>query len=108
MKGSTKIIIFLLLVIVIAGGILAYQIFTKQNIWITICAIILAIPLGNFMTDFIFKNATGDTYDFSADINISSFVISAICIFTVSYIVNKFLAKKVRKIDMVTSLKANE
>ena len=84
------------------------EIFTKQNIWITICAIILAIPLGNFMTDFIFKNATGDTYDFSADINISSFVISAICIFTVSYIVNKFLAKKVRKIDMVTSLKANE
>lgn len=31
MRGSTKIIIFLLLVIIIAGGILAYQIFTKQN-----------------------------------------------------------------------------
>ena len=83
-------------------------IFLKQNIWITIIAIIIALPLGNLMTDYIFKNAIGDTYDFSAMIKPETFIISAIGTFIVSIIVNKFLARKIKKIDMVSSLKGNE
>ena len=84
------------------------NIFIKQNIWITIMAIIIAMPLGNFMTDYIFVNAIGDIYDFNAMIKPITFIISSIGTFVVSYIVNQFLAKKIRKIDMVTSLKGNE
>ena len=84
------------------------SIFIKQNIWISILAIMIALPLGNFMTDYIFKNAIGDTYDFSAMIKPITFIISAIGTFVVSYIVNQLLAKKIKKIDMVTSLKGNE
>ena len=53
------------------------KIFIKQNIWIGIFAIIIALPLGNFMTDYIFKNAIGDSYDFEAMIKPATFIFSA-------------------------------
>ena len=84
------------------------KIFIKQNIWIGILAIIIALPLGNYMTDYIFKNAIGDTYDFEAMIKPATFIMSSIGTFVVVYIVNQFLAKKIKKIDMVSSLKGNE
>jgi ABC-type antimicrobial peptide transport system permease subunit len=84
------------------------RIFIKQNIWIGIFAIIIALPLGNYMTDYIFKNAIGDTYDFEAMIKPVTFIMSSIGTFVVVYIVNQFLAKKIKKIDMVSSLKGNE
>ena len=84
------------------------KIFIKQNIWIGILAIIIALPLGNYMTDYIFKNAIGDTYDFEAMIKPATFIMSSIGTFVVVYIVNQFLSKKIKKIDMVSSLKGNE
>jgi len=84
------------------------KIFIKQNIWIGIFAIIIALPLGNFMTDYIFKNAIGDSYDFEAMIKPITFIGSALGTFIVVYMVNQFLARKIRKIDMVSSLKGNE
>ena len=84
------------------------KIFIKQNIWIGIFAIIIALPLGNYMTDYIFKNAIGDTYDFEAMIKPITFMFSAIGTFIVVYTVNQFLARKIRKIDMVSSSKGNE
>ena len=84
------------------------SIFIKQNIWISIIAIIIALPLGNFITDYIFKNAIGDTYDFSAVIKPITYIASSIGTFIVSYIVNQLLARKLKKIDMVSSLKGNE
>ena len=84
------------------------KIFIKQNIWIGIVAIIIALPLGNYTTDYIFKNAIGDTYDFEAMIKPVTFIMSSIGTFVVVYIVNQFLAKKIKKIDMVSSLKGNE
>ena len=84
------------------------NIFIKQNLWISIVAIIIALPLGLYMTDYIFKNAIGDAYDFSAIISPFTFIISAVGTFVVAFIVNQFLGKKIKKLDMVTSLKANE
>ena len=84
------------------------KIFIKQNIWITILAIIIAMPLGYYMTDYIFVNAIGDTYDFNAHIKLITYIVSGIGTFVVSYIINKILARKINKIDMVTSLKGNE
>ncbi|MBR3249534.1 MAG: ABC transporter permease [Clostridia bacterium] len=84
------------------------KIFIKQNIWIGIFAIAIALPLGNCMTDYIFKNAIGDTYDFEAMIKPITFIISSIGTFVVVYIVNQFLARKIKKIDLVSSLKGNE
>jgi len=84
------------------------KIFIKQNLWIALVAIIVALPAGHFMTDYIFKNAIGDTYDFSAMIKPITFIISAIGTYVVAYIANQVLGTKIKKIDMVTSLKGNE
>jgi ABC-type antimicrobial peptide transport system permease subunit len=84
------------------------NIFVKQNIWISIMAILVALPLGNVMTDYIFKNAIGDSYDFSAMIKPITFIMSAVGTFAVAYFVNQILATKIKKIDMVLSLKGNE
>ena len=84
------------------------KIFTKQNSWLTIIAIIIGLPLGFIMTDYIFKTALGDSYDFSTEIKIASYLYALIGTYVVSIFVNKILAKKVKTIDMVTSLKGNE
>lgn len=84
------------------------KIYVKQNNWITIVSIVIGLPLGFYMTDFIFKMALSDSYDFSATIKVASYLYATIGTYIVSFVVSKFLAKKVNKIDMVTSLKGNE
>lgn len=84
------------------------KIFIKQNIWLTVIAIIIGLPLGFFMTDYIFKSALGDAYDFNAQIKFISYIYAVVGTYVVSIFVNKILAKKVKTIDMVTSLKGNE
>lgn len=84
------------------------KIFIKQNIWLTVASIIIGLPLGFIMTDYIFKSALGDAYDFNAQIKFISYVYAIVGTYIVSIFVNKILAKKVKTIDMVTSLKGNE
>lgn len=84
------------------------NIFIKQNMWLTVIAIIIGLPLGYYLTDFIFVYSLGDNYDFSANIRLVSYLYSVIGILIVSIGVNLFLARKVNSIDMVSSLKANE
>lgn len=84
------------------------RIFVKQNNWIAILSIIIGLPGGYYLTDWLFKTAIEEHYDFGAWISFKTYVISAIGTFIVSYVVSKFLARKIKKIDMVTSLKGNE
>ena len=84
------------------------NIFIKQNNIVTIISIILGLPAGFYLTDWLFKTAIEESYDFGAHINIETYVIAAIGTFLISYLVSKLLAKKIKKIDMVTSLKGNE
>lgn len=84
------------------------KIYIKQNNIIAIISIILGLPLGFYLADWLFKKAIEESYDFGAYIKPISYVISAIGTFLVSYVVSRRLAKKINKIDMVTSLKGNE
>lgn len=84
------------------------EIFIKQNIWIMLVAIVIGLPLGYFMVSYIYANALNDTYDFPAVVNILSYVYAIVGTIVVSYVMNKILARKIKKIDMVSSLKANE
>ena len=84
------------------------NIFVKQNLWLTVVGIIFGLPLGFWMLDYIFKSALGDNYDFNAYINLVSYLYATVGSLVVSVVVNKVLSRKVKKIDMVTSLKGNE
>ena len=84
------------------------NIFTKQNNWIAIISIIIGLPLGFYLTDWLFKTAIEEHYDFGAFITTRTYIISAIGTFITSYLVSRFLARKIKNIDMVSSLKGNE
>lgn len=84
------------------------KIFIKQNNWIAIISIILGLPLGYYLVDFLFKEAIGETYDFQAHVEISTYIIAGVFTFVVSYLVSRFLSRKISKIDMVSSLKGDE
>ncbi len=84
------------------------NIFIKQNNWVAIVSIIFGLPLGFYLTDWLFKTAIEEHYDFGASITIKTYLISAVGTFVMSYLVSKFLARKIKNIDMVTSLKGNE
>ena len=84
------------------------KIFVKQNNWVAIISIILGLPLGYYLTDYLFKVAIDEHYDFAAFIKSETYIVAAIGTFIVSYIVSMFLARKINQIDMVSSLKGNE
>lgn len=84
------------------------KIFIKQNNIISCISIILGLPAGFYLTDWLFKTAIEESYDFGASINVETYIIALIGTFIISYVVSKILAKKINKIDMVSSLKGNE
>ena len=54
------------------------------------------------------KGITVDVDELSKKLGTPVVLVSAIGTFIVSYLVSKFLARKIKNIDMVTSLKGNE
>lgn len=84
------------------------KIFIKQNAWISVVSTILGLPLGYAMIAYVFKSALGDNYDFPAYIKFATYIYATVGTLLVSFVVNKFLSKKVESIDMVSSLKGNE
>ena len=84
------------------------KIFVQQNNWITVLSIIIGLPTGYYMTSWIYESVIADNYDLSVYINLSTYLIAIIGTILVSIIVSRMLSKKVNKIDMVSSLKANE
>ena len=84
------------------------KIFIKQNNIIAVISIILGLPAGFYLTDWLYKTAIEESYDFGANISIMTYVYAIIGTFLTSYIVSKILSKKINNIDMVTSLKGNE
>ena len=73
-------------------------IYIKQNNWITYISIIIGLPLGYFMTDFLFKMALSDNYDFGAYIKIATYIIAAVGTYIVSFVVSKILSKKIEEL----------
>ena len=84
------------------------KIFIKQNNWIAFISALLGLPLGFYLTDWLFKTAIEEHYDFGASIMAGTYVIAFAGTFVVSYVVSRFLARKIDNIDMVSSLKGNE
>lgn len=84
------------------------NVFIEQNIWITALSIIIGLPSGYYLVAWLFKACLDDNFDFGVHINISTYILATVLTFTVSYLVSLYLARKVKTIDMVSSLKGNE
>ena len=71
------------------------KIFVKQNNWIAIASIVLGLPLGYMLTEWLFQTAIEEHYDFNAYILPITYIIATVAVYVISYIVSKFLSKKI-------------
>ena len=84
------------------------KIFIKQNIWVAIIAAFIGMPCGYYITNYVFTMVADRDYDFGAVITMNTYVISFIITVLTSYLISLIIARKIKNIDMVTSLKGNE
>ena len=78
-----------------------------QNLWFSTFGFILAIP-GAYILMAIMMGSTGDEYCFPINIYLWNFVTSFLITFGLSVLVNLAFSRKIKKVNMVESLKSNE
>ncbi len=80
----------------------------KENIFFTIFGWIIGIPAGIFLVNFCIQAVAPENLEFNAYIKDSSFIISSAITICCSILVNFTLSNKIKKLDMVESLKSIE
>ena len=78
-----------------------------QNLWFTAIGFILGLPVGYFILDIMWKSS-GDSFYILPSISLSNFLLTAAITFTLSILVNLMFSRKIKKLDMVESLKGVE
>ena len=78
-----------------------------QNLWFSTIGFILAIP-GTYLLIGIMMGSVGEDYYFPVNIYLWNFVLSFIITFGLSVLVNLAFSFKIKKVNMVESLKSNE
>lgn len=81
---------------------------TKENIILTIIGIIIGLFLGYFLTKVVISTVEIEKARFLHNINLNSYLITATISFIFTLIVNKVNHVKLKKIDMISSLKSVE
>ena len=78
-----------------------------QNIIFSVIGIIFGVPLGLYLVYAMIASA-GSEFDMMVKLSPTSFVIAAIITFGVSVLTSFLFTKKVKNLDMVSSLKSVE
>lgn len=78
-----------------------------QTIWLTIIGMILGAPFGKWLIDYM-CSFLGDSFDMMTIINLKSYLYSIVITLGLSVLVNLMFSRKVKNIDMVSSLKGVE
>ncbi len=83
------------------------RILIGQNLWLTVIGIILGIPAGVGVLQYLLA-ALASEYEMVLSLGVKTFAISILLTFGVSFIVGLMVSKKNKKIDMVEALKGTE
>ncbi|WP_455717030.1 ABC transporter permease [Anaerosporobacter sp.] len=78
-----------------------------QNTWLSVLGIIAGTPAGLLMVQYM-VDIMGDSFDMTATLSLSSFLLCAGGTLLVSIVVSIMFSGKLKKLDMVTSLKGVE
>jgi putative ABC transport system permease protein len=78
-----------------------------QNIWLTVIGILPGIPIGIWILRYIFQ-FLGDVFDFIIVVELSSYLYTVLGTILLSAAVNRLFSKRVKSLDMVSSLKGVE
>ena len=78
-----------------------------QNLWFTAIGFVLGLPVGYYILAIMWESS-GDSFYILPSITLSNFLLTAVITFTLSILVNLMFSRKIKKLDMVESLKAGE
>ena len=79
----------------------------SQNIWMTVIGIVLGIPAGIFVLDYLLK-ALASEYEMVITIGWVTYVLAIAITLIVSVLVSKVVSRNNRKINMTEALKGND
>jgi len=78
-----------------------------QNIWFTAIGFLLGLPVGYLILDVMWKSS-GDSFYILPSISIMNFILTVLITFSLSILVNLMFSRKIKKLNMVESLKGGE
>ena len=78
-----------------------------QNLWFTAIGFIVGLPVGYYILKIMW-DSSGDSFYILPSISLGNFLISAAITFALSILVNLMFSRKIKKLDMVESLKSGE
>ena len=78
-----------------------------QNLWFTVIGFILGIPVGYYILKIMWESS-GDSFYILPSISITNLALTAVITFSLSILVNLLFSGKIKRLDMVESLKGNE
>lgn len=80
---------------------------TVQNIWLSVIGIIIGTPLGNISLNAM-MNSNGENFDYSLSVPVIDYIISGILVLVVSVLVSFMYSSRIKKLDLVETLKGVE
>lgn len=80
----------------------------RENICLTVLGVIAGVIMGNFLHKFVIETCEIDMIMFGRDISTTSYILSVIMTFVFALAVNLVMARRLKTIDMVESLKSAE
>ena len=78
-----------------------------QNLWFTAIGFLLGLPIGYFILKIMW-DSSGDSFYVLPSISLMNFIISGVITFSLSILVNLMFSRKIKRLDMVESLKSGE
>ena len=83
------------------------RLLVSQNVWVSVIGILIGIPAGLVMLDFIIKSMASE-YEMKVIVTFTTYLIGAVLTMGVSLLVSVMVSAKNKKIDMVEALKSAE
>lgn len=78
-----------------------------QNLWFTTIGFVIGVPLGRELLQYLW-GTMGDSFYLKANISLKTLIITFLITYVVSILVNLMFSGKIKKLNMVESLKDNE
>ena len=75
-----------------------------QNLWFTAVGFLLGLPVGYYILTIMWESS-GDSFYILPSISLTNFLLTAAITFSLSILVNLMFSRKIKKLDMVESLK---
>lgn len=83
------------------------KILSQQNFIISVIGVATGAPLGKMMLQYMF-DSNGDAWDYQVFVSARDYIASGACVLIIAILVSFMFSRKIKNLDMVTTLKGME